>query len=176
MFIGNVTSGILHHEIDATIYLPPAVETSSLQCPPKNYLVAIDGSNNSFAALDRAQVLASISGERFEKIVVATVLDVAECSKTLAGGMKPKSFDSAMLEKAVDQLISAGIAKEQIVESITCGDPAAVLSDLVHQHNIDVVFMGRRGRGAIRELFMGSVSSRIIQRCMAQTIVLVNAE
>ena len=174
IFAGSVTSGILHREINATIYLAPAEEGKDSECPPKNCIVAIDGSKNSMAALERARVLASASGDSLEKIVLSTVLDMTEYSEAIAEGKDPEAPDSTLLDKAADELKSAGIPEEKIVESITCGEPADVITGLVKRYNADMIFMGRRDRGAIKELFMGSVSSKVIRNCPAQVIVLAN--
>jgi nucleotide-binding universal stress UspA family protein len=176
MFIGSVTAGILHHESNATIYLPPAGNISEQNCPPENCLIALDGSKNSQAAMQRAEILAAACGDSLKNFILAMVLDIGECNKTLAQGQPLKSPDSEIVQQAAEQLIAAGISSERIIQNVSCGDPGSVLADLVKQYNVDAVFMGRRDRSAVKELFMSSVSSKIIQQCQNQTIVLVNAD
>lgn len=174
MFIGSVAAGILHRDVDATIYLSAAHDTPPLSCPPASCLVAVDGSKNSTEALDRACLLAQACGESIQKIIIAHVLDTAKFSETLAEG-SDQTVNVAPVDDAFEKLREHGVPENKIIKSVSLGDPADVLSDLVKEHNVDLIFMGRRERGALKELFMGSVSSRIISRCPSQTIILVTS-
>ncbi len=176
MFIGSVASGILHREVQASIYLPPANGVERQPCPPANCLVALDDSDNSFAALERAKILISASGNSFRKIILANVVDLAAFSEALAAGIEAESLRTDVLDRAAAQLREAGVPEEKIVCQTGYGEPAEELVNMVQEHDIDVVFMGRRDRGALQDVFMGSVSNKIIQQCTRQTIVLVNAK
>ena len=174
MFVGSVAAGILHRDVNATIYLSAAHGTAPLSCPPTSCLVAVDGSKNSREALDRACLLAQACGENIQKIIIAHVLDTAKFSETLTEGSE-QTINVEPVDDALNKLLGHGIPENKIIRSVSLGEPAEVLSDLVKEHNVDLIIMGRRERGALKELFMGSVSSRIISRCPSQTIVLVTS-
>ncbi len=175
IFLGSVAAGILHRDVHATIYLSPAPGTESMNCPPRCCMVALDGSKNSWEALKRAQVLALACGESVKKVVLATVLDTAKFSEELSSGSE-LSVNASCVEEAASQLEKAGVPVEKIVQAVRCGETAEVLAGLVEENSVDVIFMGRRERSALQELFMGSVSSRIIEKCPRQSIVLVMAD
>ncbi len=172
MFIGSVTSGVLHRDIKSTIYL---AGSGPLHCPPRSALVALDESENARAALERAMVLAEAAGQVFEKMVLVHVMDAAECSVALANGSEPEKPGSGLLDEAEAMVREKGLASGQIVRRLTFGDPADVLVQEVEDQKPEFVFMGRRGRSALKELFMGSVSSKVISRCTGPAITLVSA-
>lgn len=171
VFIGSVTSGVLHRDVKSTIYL---AGSGSLHCPPRSALVALDESENARAALERAMVLAEAAGQDFEKMVLVHVMDAAECSVVLASGSEPEKPGSSLLDEAEAMLREKGLASGQIVRRLTFGDPADVLVQEVEDQKPEFVFMGRRGRSALKELFMGSVSSKVISRCTAPVITMVS--
>jgi len=167
--LGHVASGILHRDVQATIYL---TGIHPINCPPDCCLVALDNSENSWMALKRAGVLAAACGDRLKKIILVSVLDVSAYSLQLAGGREELDIDSTILDRAEELLLAQGVTGDQIIKRQTFGDPADVLVDEVKEQGAELIFMGRRDRGAVKELFMGSVSSRLIHHCREQTIVM----
>ena len=167
--LGGVASGVLHRDVRATIYL---TGIRPIECPPHCLLVALDGSKNSWMALERAGVLGAACGDSLEKIVLVSVIDVADYSMQLAEGKEEASMDYSMLEKGEEKLVAAGVDKERIVKRLCGGDPADVLVREVKDHDAEVIFMGRRDRGKLQELFMGSVSTNLINHCPEQTLVM----
>ncbi len=175
MFVGSVTSGVLHREVKSSIYLP-GTKVIEQGCSPKCCLVALDESENAGEALARASVLAVSCAETIEKVILVHVLDISECVEALSGGQVPVQSTDDLLDNAAAFLKSQGLGVDKISKVAACGDPAEVLIDVADKEDVDVIFMGRRGRGAVKELFMGSVSRKIIYRCPAQTIMLVNID
>ena len=51
------------------------------------------------------------------------------------------------------------------------GHPAEVISKVADEGSYDLIIIGRRGMGGVKKLFMGSVSSAVLQ--IAQTNVLI---
>jgi nucleotide-binding universal stress UspA family protein len=73
-------------------------------------------------------------------------------------------------------LESGGVRADRIVKVARYGKEAAsVIEEEANNRNIDTIFMGRRGISAIAELFIGSVSQKVVDRCHEQTIALVTA-
>jgi nucleotide-binding universal stress UspA family protein len=167
--LGHVASGILHRDVQATVYL---TGIRPVICPPECCLVALDDSKNSWMALERAGVLAAASGSRLKKIILTSVLDASVYSLQLADGREEINMDSTILDRAEKLLMDKGIAGDQIIKRIALGDPADILVQKVKNHGVEFVFMGRRDRGALKELFMGSVSNQLIHHCPEQTIVM----
>lgn len=51
------------------------------------------------------------------------------------------------------------------------GHPAEMISKVAHEGGYDLIIIGRRGMGGLKQLLMGSVSSAVLQ--IAQTNVLI---
>ncbi len=174
MFIGSVTSGVLHHEVNGTIYLPGTMAHNGA-CPPKSCLIALGASPCDQVVLEKASVLLAACGDNLEKVVLTHVLDVVKCSEEMVDGTVSGSYIDDLLGKAADFLVGQGIAKDKIIQAVGCGNPADVLVDEINTQEVGIVFMGRRDRTALKELFMGSISRKIIYRCSQRTVVLVSA-
>ncbi len=175
MFLGSVTSGVLHHEVKGTIYLPGMGQLDGAACPPKSCLIALGASPCDQVVLERASVLLAACGDNLEKVVLTHVLDVVKCSEEMVDGTVSGSYIDDLLGKAADFLAAQGIAKNKIIQAVGCGNPADVLVDEINMQEVGIVFMGRRDRTALKELFMGSISRKIIYRCSKRTVVLVSA-
>ncbi|HEB50866.1 MAG TPA: universal stress protein [Desulfobulbus sp.] len=175
MFVGSVTSGVLHREVRCSIYLPGS-RLLEQGCQPKCCLVALDESEHSAEALARAGRLASACSDTLDRIILVHVLDIARCGEALADGREVAGPAEKLLNDAVSFLVSRGVAEDRVRKVAACGDPAEVLTDVAGKEKVDVLFMGRRGRGAVKDIFMGSVSRKIIYRCPEPTIVLVSVD
>ncbi len=175
MFVGSVTTGVLHREVHCSVYLPGS-RLLDQGCRPKCCMVALDESEHSAEALARAARLASACSDTMDHVILVHVLDIARCGEALADGKEVAGPEDRLLDEAVSFLSSRGVTGDKIRKVAACGDPAEVLVDLAGTEKVDVLFMGRRGRGAVRDLFMGSVSRKIIYRCPEPTIVLVSVD
>jgi nucleotide-binding universal stress UspA family protein len=125
-------------------------------------LAAVDGSDSSkralvFAARLAAQVQADLvivmvkqhvvdeELRRFGQVENATIAEILEQEA------------SAVLAAARSQAEALGV--NDISTSAEDGDPATVLSD--RAQGVDMVVMGRRGRGRLAGLLLGSVSQKL---------------
>ena len=68
-----------------------------------------------------------------------------------------------------EKLIPQDIPHELIFR---VGNPGSVLLDLSFEKNCDLVIMGNRGRGALKSLFMGSVSSGILKNAKCPVFII----
>ena len=68
-----------------------------------------------------------------------------------------------------EKLIPEDIPHELIFR---VGNPGSVLLDLSFEKNCDLVIMGNRGRGALKSLFMGSVSSGILKNAKCPVFII----
>jgi nucleotide-binding universal stress UspA family protein len=145
----------------------------------KKILVATDGSEHSAKALKEAIKLAgSLKAE-------VTVITVAGGSSLLASAF-PDSYpaDSNVIDKIKDDLIMS--AKKILAEAeklfqengiavnikLAEGHPADKICSEANMGNYDLVVMGSRGLGGITELFLGSVSNKVVH-CAKPSVVVV---
>ena len=174
MVMGSVTDRLLHEDITASVYLTGTSERS-WECNKADILVAVDDSSHSDAALAEAAVLIGKCAE-INQVVVCSVTDAASYAEAVENGKMPEKESLAVLDRAASILEASGVPSDRVEKVARYGrNPATALEEEIKNRNVNMVFMGRRGRGQLKELFMGSVSTRIINCCPEQTIVLVSA-
>ncbi len=175
MFMGSVTSRLLHRDIKATVYLTGNTPESR-DCNTSDILIALDGSDHSRAALEEAAVLLGKCTE-LKQVVLVSVADAAGFTTIMEkSGKAPEEQSLEVLDEAASMLEAGGVPGDQIVKVARYGkDAASAIEEEINSRKIDTVFMGRRGIGAVAELFIGSVSQKIVDCCPDQTIVLATA-
>jgi nucleotide-binding universal stress UspA family protein len=125
----------------------------------KRVLVAIDGSEGSLTAVDWAADFAETSGA---EVIAASVYGV-EPIATMAGYAIPEDMEAQWrteLQSDLDgqwtaRLRELGIAVTTVV---TEGRPGDELLRIAQENHVDLVVVGTRGRGGVREMLLGSVS------------------
>ncbi|WP_205098065.1 universal stress protein [Candidatus Nitrosotenuis uzonensis] len=131
----------------------------------KRILVPIDGSDNSFRALDTAIILAKDLDAKIIGFYAVNVLPITEAQicDPLAFQMEERKYALSMLGKAKSNCQKEGVDFAEIVEF---GSPADVILRFIKSKNnkIDLVVMGSRGRTAAREFFFGSISNYILHK------------
>jgi Universal stress protein family len=55
-------------------------------------------------------------------------------------------------------------------------DPGEAICSYAHKSNIDTLFLGRRGLGTIKRLFLGSVSRYCIENAICNIVVIKHPE
>ena len=76
------------------------------------------------------------------------------------------------LEAMSDQLRSLHISSE---EHILWGDAKALVPRFTQHHPVDLLIVGSRGLGAVKSVFLGSVSDKCIHECPCPVLVVRNA-
>src|SRR5208337_4924779 len=135
----------------------------------KNILVGVDGSENSDRALDFALDLA----EKFNASIL--ILNVSE---SLAMGAIPQESTAYSggntaifgkdLRKIHDEILSRSVAHAKTVKPSVAvssmlkeGDPALEIVNTAKEGGFDVIVVGHRGLGKMKELFLGSISEKV---------------
>ena len=137
-------------------------------------LLAVDGSDNSYEAVHIMNYLA-----RAEQLILLHALDVSrptypemlpevaeEIYKTLEQSMKE---DGERLLKRVESLLPlhAGPTSKQL----RIGSPAKTILSMAEEQKADLIVMGARGLGPIKERLLGSVSHRILTLAPCATLI-----
>jgi nucleotide-binding universal stress UspA family protein len=134
--------------------------------PPRRIVVGIDGSEHAAAALAIAIRLAKPLGA---EIVALHAIPPPALSE-YRYGMLPVELDPAWrreIHRRFEQewcqpLAEAGV-RYRVVERD--GHPAAVIREIADEEDADLVVVGRRGRGRVAELLLGSVSHELSHTC-----------
>jgi nucleotide-binding universal stress UspA family protein len=134
--------------------------------------VGVDGSEASAAAIKWAVRLAKGLGSQ---IIAIYAVDVPAYFPEPYG--LPVQFDTewraALKEEFANKwckpLKVSGIRYRTVMED---GRAASVISDVADRENVDIVVVGRRGRGGVAELLLGSTSHELVMHSRHPVLVI----
>ncbi|GGJ32040.1 MULTISPECIES: universal stress protein [Paenibacillus] len=140
-----------------------------------NILLAYDGSKASNKALNRAIELAQANPEAH-----IDAIHVFDFPRYFMGeGIVPvpttsneELYEMAMqtAKEAKRRLDESGITNKYDVEMIQ-GSAAQSILEFADSHNSDVIIIGSRGLGSIREFVLGSVSHNVVQHARIPVLI-----
>ena len=145
----------------------------------RKVLVAVDGSENSDRALDLALDL----GEKYDSDIM--ILNV---SGSLVMGVVPEestAYSSGSLatfakdlrkiheEILIKAVVHAKMVKPDLAISsmLKEGDPAHEIVTVAKEGGFDVVVVGHKGLGRVKELFLGSTSEKVAHLATCPVII-----
>lgn len=131
-------------------------------------LVPIDGSANSSRGLDAAASLAAKSGAS-----VILLHSVYEPSRNETGGPSKMSSERGMeiqkmMAKAESLLAKSGIP---YTKSVVSGNVGHNIVKSAHAKKVDLVVIGSRGRGLIKEVFFGSTTNYVVHASKVPVLI-----
>ncbi len=141
----------------------------------KSVLVAIDGSVYSSNSLDYLAKL--FNSDRNLNIHLLSVATAGSAGKDWMFDVDPHRTQSPASEKqahlanrhlkeAEERLIRHGFAKERITTHVkTASGVGAAIRDEAQRGKYDSVLIGRRGLGAMGNMFLGSTSAELVEKC-----------
>ena len=78
------------------------------------------------------------------------------------------------LEASGNLLVDLGVDRQKIKTVIHFGKPGTILAEEVQECDATLVFIGRRDRSRMAQVFPGSVCAELIQKCRDRTLVLAS--
>jgi nucleotide-binding universal stress UspA family protein len=171
--IGSVVAGVLHRYSRATTYLvgdrvPTHGDSLFSRC-----LIAVDDSPASMNSVAEAGGILARADDQVGQIYLVHVLDQScyydedgeNCMDASLTGQKA-------LEESGNLLVDLGVDRQKIKTVIHFGKPGTILAEEVESCDATLVFLGRRDRSRMAQVFLGSVCTDIIQNCRDRTLVL----
>ncbi len=145
-------------------------------------LVAIDGSKQSKAALERAVEIAKCQDSKVHAVYAinpgiygVTIVDPA-IGVSDPGSERIFKMLQEEGEKIVDDSKAVSDGLDYKVEyHIRIGDARDVIMDISKDLGVDLIVIGSTGKGVAKRLFLGSVSSSVVVHSRVSTLV-VRAE
>ena len=135
----------------------------------KNILVPLDGSKNSFKALTKAIYLAKKCDA---SITALYVLRVAYDNPSLL--YVPQTQNEL---KKVEKFLNT--AKNQVTKNsikfkkeIVFGHEAKKIIDFAQKGKFDLIVIGARGQGTIKQMLLGSVSNAIVHSSKVPVLII----
>ena len=139
----------------------------------KRILVATDGSDGGNRALDAAVELAGATGAALNIVTIGGNVTGADLRKLAdRGGDLSKSLQT-QADKVLKQAAVRATRLGHRPAALRCewGDPAEAILDLARRHKADAIVLGRRGRGRLSRLLMGSVSQKVASLAPCAVVV-----
>ena len=141
-------------------------------------LVAIDGSKTADSALDFALDLAK---KYSAEILIVSVFDVISLSLVSRGMLfsptsttkylqELEAFHKKVLTDALKKAKKLK-AKIKISKKLLKGRAADIIVETAHQGGFDLIVIGSRGLGEIKEFFLGSVSDRVADEAKCPVLI-----
>jgi|SRR5690625_3172740 len=141
----------------------------------KKILVAYDGSVLSRQAIETAKYYASQ-----DKSIEIHVVSVIETTGPHTNIHMKRNIMNELKEKMQPQMDK--IAEEFMTKNITIKtdilsvehkeNPGGLLCEYANSNNIDLIIMGCRGLGNIRQVILGSVSNNVVQNANCSVLII----
>ena len=132
----------------------------------------VDGSDNSYRALDAALFLSEKLGAKVTAINVTEDLPVLyiESEKLLRELLEAyKKENLLVLSKCSEIATEKGLT---IDTKLLQGNPSSVILDFCEKEKYDIIVMGSRGMGKFKELVLGSVSSKVLHHSSCPVMII----
>lgn len=137
----------------------------------KHILVAYDGSSHSKKALEIGIDLAKKYESKLD------IVEVVDSSVFAGAGLAPVPAEviESVYNKAKSDIENAkSIAKDKGINAegvVLEGDPATAILEYASKNNVDLIVTGSRGLSTLKRIFLGSVSTRIVQEAKIPVLV-----
>ncbi|HVS05809.1 MAG TPA: universal stress protein [Candidatus Dormibacteraeota bacterium] len=139
-------------------------------------VVGIDGSDHAATALEWAVRMARGMGS---EVVAVYAIDLPTWFASAAGGVPPQPDPEWRAEMKTEfegqwckPLKDAGVRYRTVMED---GRAASVITRVADEVNADVIVVGRRGRGGVAELVLGSVSHELVLQSKRPVLLISQA-
>ena len=132
----------------------------------------VDGSDNSYRALDAALLLSEKLGSNI------TVIHVMEQVPITHIGSEKQINEFLEAYKKENQEILSKCSEIATQKGLTIntflleGNPASAILDFSKKEKFDLLIMGRRGLGKFKELILGSISSKIVHHSPSAVLLI----
>ena len=146
----------------------------------KNFLVPLDGSQNSIRALKVAINLAKFTNSRIIGLYVIpkdiSSLPMVELLQPLST-LKPIGFKEKIFKEGNNIINNAkDISNQNKIKfsgKIIFGNPAydIIKFSKLKKNKIDLIIIGSRGKGLTSEIFLGSVSNYVIHKAKSPVMI-----
>jgi len=131
-------------------------------------LVPIDGSDNSVRGLRQAISIAQPTGATITGLYVVNLHPRETIRFNLQQRKKEISFAERVIDEATSLAARFNVGFRPKTDS---GNPGEKITKLAKDDNYDLIVIGSRGRGAGKELFLGSVSNYVLHKADAPVMI-----
>jgi len=132
----------------------------------RRILVPVDGSATAERGLKEAVALAKTCNASLvllhvtENYPTAPDMAAAAAWQQVMAGLREQGRD--LLERAHQATLEAHVASEARLEDAAASRVCDVIVDQARERHCDLIVMGAHGRGALAELLLGSIATRVV--------------
>jgi nucleotide-binding universal stress UspA family protein len=123
-------------------------------------LVAVDGSDNSLAAVEWVTGLAAATGAEVVAVHALGLLDRLDGGEQVPSQANRDEITRRFEDDWCAPLDAAGVRSRRIVRD---GNPVSVVLVAADDEDVDLIVLGSRGLGGYPELLLGSTSTQVAQ-------------
>lgn len=132
-------------------------------------VVPIDGSPQAWKALDHAIGLAQAQPSvRLTALHVDASVSLNEPVFGIELEHAVAAEDKQVIDSAISRLTAAGVSFQAMHQS---GSPSEVICQTAIQEQADLIVMGSRGLGLVKEMLLGSVSHAVAQHATCPVLL-----
>ena len=134
----------------------------------KKILVALDGSKNSLRALTKAIGLAKLMNAQITGVFViqAYPTELGVVRRVVGNALNKKCKNFMSIAKSKCKKNNVGF-----FDDIEYGEEGQTIVALAEKNNYDMIVVGSRGMGTIKEAFLGSTSSYVVHAAKIPVLV-----
>lgn len=139
----------------------------------EHVLVGIDGSQGARKAARFARDLAEKVGAKLTLLFVLEPIPVVSLGFAESFSLAHRQLqeeDLARMQRILDEL-AEGFPADRVEKVIEYGPAADTICSQAGVRNADLVVVGARGLGAVERFLIGSVSSRVVNLCARNVLV-----
>lgn len=137
----------------------------------RKILVPVDGSGPSRRALDKAVYLASLCDAELTLLnVVDLNKEISSFEQVSTGGYVPSELKESGYQLLAElmHVIPREIRAKAAVE---IGAPPQTTVEYYERHGFDIIVIGSRGIGKLKQIIMGSVSQYVLLRASCPVLI-----
>ena len=133
----------------------------------KRILVATDASRAANRAVDLAADVAAKYGSSLDILHVVRRMQLPPELLRMAQVEKIAGREADILAFVAQKILSGAEARAKkkgatdVCTAMDAGDPAIAIIKHAKRHHVDLIVMGTRGLGKVKEVFLGSVSRKV---------------
>jgi len=143
--------------------------------PFSKILVGIDQSESSDLTFEYAIRLSKLSGAR---IYLVYVIQIPQTAGSFVGISDLEKYLEEEAQKLLDSIVMRAAKKFNLGENIINiekiikkGHPSKVILDLSKSIDVDLIVVGSRGLGSVKEFLLGSVSHSVARHASVPVLI-----
>jgi len=169
---GSVANRVLQRAEVPLVLVPASCERAWAAEGPRRILVPLDGSPLAEEALAPAQALAELG---HADLLLARVVEPLAPIEPHGGYLPPLHPDESELDAARQYLESVAsplrFGGRTVTVHVVQGSPAAQISAVARERQVDLIAMATHGRGGVARLVMGSVAAEVLRQASGPLLV-----